>query len=298
MIFIQFVMIVTMMITLPFSHSDSCTLWGSLGSLNKKDETLIAKNRDWKPDHIQIVKIAKPKSGYDYLGLYAEGNDEPGMKAGINQRGLVIVSASASSLPKKERKESTHKNGLMKKILSTYDRVDDILKHQKMFSQTRPLFYMMADKNKMIYIEVGLNGEYSITEQTHGVLYHTNHYLNNDLSSFNKIVGESSLKRFERIKYLLTHSPVGLSFDEFINMSKDQNDGPHNSIFRTGKSQQDERTLATWIVSIPKNDGPMIYIKLRNPGESEKEFKSKIDDTFWRKNGLQTYPIFQESPER
>lgn len=79
-----------------FGNAFPCTLWGSIGSVNQtRDVTFIVKNRDWRPNQTQTLKIVKSAKGYPYLGLYALGDDEPGLKAGINKKGLVIISASA-----------------------------------------------------------------------------------------------------------------------------------------------------------------------------------------------------------
>jgi len=55
----------------------------------------VVKNRDWWPDHRHEIKRVTPKPGFRYYGLFATGNDEPGLKAGVNEKGLVVVSATA-----------------------------------------------------------------------------------------------------------------------------------------------------------------------------------------------------------
>jgi isopenicillin-N N-acyltransferase like protein len=266
-------------------NASACTLWGSIGSANRtRDETIIAKNRDWRPNQTQILKIVKPVNGYAYLGLYVQG--EPGLKAGINKKGLVIISASAGSIPHKERKRATGKKGIMRQILSTYSSVDDIVNDQKIFSQARPVILMIADKNTILCVEIGLNGNYFLTKRTDGTIGHTNHFLSPTLVADNRKVGESSRKRLEKIQDLLAGSPAGWSLTEHIRISEDQSAGPRNSIMRTGAHQDDERTLATWIAVVPKGGTPMIYTKLRNPGESDKVYRYQTDDTFWKQVAL------------
>ena len=69
----------------------ACTLWGAAGAA-ANGGTLISKNRDWAPDHHQVLKKVHPKKGWAYFGLYAEGNGDAGLKAGVNEKGLTIVS--------------------------------------------------------------------------------------------------------------------------------------------------------------------------------------------------------------
>lgn len=265
----------------------TCTLWGSTGCLNQTGNvTIIAKNRDWKPNHTQILRIVSPADGYDYLGLYATGDDEPGLKAGINRKGLVILSASAGSIPREERQRVQGKRGVMKGILSTYSSVDEVISDQNIFSEARPSFLMLADQNSIISVEIGLNGRFVLTRQDNGNISHTNHYVSPDLLMDNQKIGESSRKRMKKIEELLASRSSCFSLADYIRISEDQSDGPKNSILRTGVHPGDERTLATWIASIPQNGSPLVYIKLRNPGEADKVISYRLDSNFWERKEL------------
>ncbi|VEB42527.1 Acyl-coenzyme A:6-aminopenicillanic acid acyl-transferase [Chromobacterium violaceum] len=70
---------------LAFPPVDACTLWGAAGTASMEG-SLLAKNRDWKPDHAQSLRLLHPEHGYAYLGLYADNGSEPGIKAGVNQK--------------------------------------------------------------------------------------------------------------------------------------------------------------------------------------------------------------------
>ena len=262
----------------------ACTLWGSAGAVNQGGEvTLIAKNRDWKPNQTQILRIVRPDKGYAYLGLFAVGGDEPGLKAGINRKGLVIISASAGSIPKKERKQAPGKKGLMRRILSSYSTVDEVLKDRSIFSRARSQFLMMADDKALLNIEIGLNGRYSLKTQRNGTLCHTNHFLGPDMLAENRRIGNSSRTRLKRIADLLAGPPAGgFALADFVRMSEDQHDGPRNSILRQGAFPGDEKTVATWIAAIPRNGAPTVRIALWNPGEAEQILHFRLDEAFWR----------------
>ena len=247
---------------------------------------MIAKNRDWRPDQNQILKIVKPAEGYEYLGLFAEGDDDPGLKAGINRKGLVIISASASSIPRIERKQVTGKRGVMKMILETYASVDEVLKDQNLFLRARPSFLMIADKRSIVCVEIGLNNRYSLTRQDNGTISHTNHYLSPSLLADNRKIGKSSRKRLEEIQAWLSHPLSGFSLADYIHISEDRSNGPNDSILRTGGAPGAERTMATWITALPRRGIPKVYIKLRNPGVTERVFNYRLDDAFWRQTEL------------
>ncbi|HPZ09218.1 MAG TPA: carcinine hydrolase/isopenicillin-N N-acyltransferase family protein, partial [Candidatus Eremiobacteraeota bacterium] len=92
---------------------------------------------------------------------------------------------------------------------------------------------------------------------------------------------ESSKIRYNRIKYLLENHANPLKIEDFIDMSQDTHDGPDNSIWRTGSTPKKTRTLGTWIVAIPKNDFPELYIKFANPEEDERIYRFTLDEAFW-----------------
>lgn len=269
----------------------ACTLWGSAGAVNQGgDVTLIAKNRDWAPDQTQILRIVRGERGYAYLGLFAMGGDDAGLKAGINRKGLVIVSASAGSIPKKERRQASGKRGLMRRILSNYGSVDEVLNDRRIFSQARPLFLMMADRRKILCVEIGLHGRYSLAARNNGALSHTNHFLSPDMLQENRKIGNSSRIRLKRIQDLLAPPAGGFTLADFIRMSADQHDGPSNSILRRGAYPGDEKTVATWIAALPRNGAPTVQITLRNPAEKNKTFRCRLDGAFWRQNeGLKAF---------
>jgi isopenicillin-N N-acyltransferase like protein len=260
----------------------SCTLWGAAGESASSKGTLIIKNRDWAPDHTQKLKIVTPKSGHRYFGLFAEGNNDSGIKAGINDKELAIISASASSIPRKVRKTQTDVSGIISKILSTYGSVDELLADKQMLSHGRAGFFIISDKIKIAVIEIGLEGTFAIKIRKSGTVSHTNHFLESSMLDQNQKIGKSSISRFDRISRLMSESNPPFTVDMFKKFSDDRLNGPDNSIWRTGSTSKSEKTLATWLVENPHAGSPVLYVRLANPGEEQKEFTFIIDEKFWR----------------
>lgn len=259
--------------------SQACTLWAAAGE-DASGGTLISKNRDWKPDHTQKLKLVRPKTGFAYFGLYAEGNDEPGLKAGVNEVGLTIISAS-SNIPRKLRDQQPGKHGIMTRILANYASVEALATDaNKVFPASRANFFMISDRSKILLAEVGLDGKYSIKITNTGPVTHTNHYLDPQLSAeFNKKIGPSSATRFARINTLLEQTPHPFTLAQFAAISRDHNDGPDNSLWRNGK----EFTLASWIVATPASGAPRLRVVIANPNEAETTQEFLLDDAFWAK---------------
>ncbi|WP_177187844.1 carcinine hydrolase/isopenicillin-N N-acyltransferase family protein [Formivibrio citricus] len=260
--------------------AQACTLWAAAGP-DAGGGTLLSKNRDWAPDHVQILKYERPFGGHVFFGLYAEGNNDPGIKNGINEKGLSIVSASASSIPKKMRAHQPGKRGVIRTILSRYASVDELAADaDRVFSGARANFYLVSDRSKVLLAEVGLDGKFSYRVVDKGVQTHTNHYLDPKLAEFNVSIGQSSSTRQARINELLTQSPRPFTTEKFAAISRDRNDGPDNSLWRNGK----QHTVASWIVHSPASGPQKLRVVLANPDQPEALHEYTLDEAFWKKN--------------
>lgn len=244
-----------------------CTLWAAAGEAVAGGGSIIAKNRDWRPDHRQELRLITPRQGLRFYGLYAVGGDAPGLKAGVNERGLVAVSASAGSLSPGERAVAEGVGGSMARLLAGCAGVDEALARLELFR--KPQFVMLADARKIAWVETAADGRTAVRVRDNGVLYHTNHYLADSLQGANSRIGTSSRLRLERVEALMAGSGR-VTMEDFVRISADRAGGPDNSLWRTGGRPAAARTLATWIVALPPRGGAAVYVKLANPGEPER----------------------------
>ncbi|MGE4589195.1 MAG: C45 family autoproteolytic acyltransferase/hydrolase [Acidaminococcaceae bacterium] len=272
-IFVNLLIAITLFISAP---AEACTLWAANGSMVDNGGTLIVKNRDWKPDQHQVIKFVPSQDGYSYFGIYAEGKPA-GMKVGINEKGLVVMTATAGSIPSKERKAMPNKPGL-RKLLNECASVDEALLRTDLF--VGPKILMLADSKKVATVEIGPDERFSVEITENGSIYHTNHYVLEDMLDLNKKIGTSSQKRYDRIDQLLNEGNLPYTLDEFLAFSSDQNDGPDNSIFRIGSTPAKTRTMAVWAVKIPKQGSPEVYVRMLNPNEAETSCKIIANDFF------------------
>ncbi len=258
----------------------ACTLWGAAG-VDAGGGTIISKNRDWKPDHVQVLKMQRPTNGYAYFGLYAEGNDAPGIKEGINEKGLTVVTASAGTIPKQTREAQPGKGSLISTLLANCANCDEVLAQQdKLFSQRRPTFVMIADRKQILMLEVGLQGRYSMRAVKTGTVVHANHYLDEAMQEFNLKTNRSSCARVKRIADLLQAAPRPFDTAQFASMSRDRHGGPNNSLWRTGTNGC---TLSSWIVETPAQGAPRLRVLIANPNQPEELRQYVLDNTFWKK---------------
>jgi isopenicillin-N N-acyltransferase like protein len=279
---------------LPF-QARGCTLWGAAGE-EASGGTLVSKNRDWKPDHVQVLKLRRDGK-YAYLGLYAEGNDEPGIKQGVNEAGLSVLTASASALPKDQRKAQPGTPSLMSTLLARYASCDQVLAdQQKLFAHRKPSFLLISDRHQLILLEVGLQGQFATRVVKAGTVTHSNHYLEPALAECNKTVGPSSATRLKRISELLQAAPRPLGIAAFAEMSQDRHDGTNNSLWRTGTGSC---TLSSWILQSPAQGAPTLRVLIANPGRPEALESFVLDDQFWQQPpaSVLPYPI-KRLPEK
>jgi len=259
---------------------DACTLWAAAGERVAHGGCLIAKNRDWTPEPSE-VRFVHPKAGFWFLGLFPIRNGkQKGVVAGVNEKGLVVVTATASSIPQADRKKGGR--GLMRQLLNVFSTVEDVLVNKSLFSQTHPSMYLIADRHRVAWIEVAPRGRFTLRTTDSGVLTHTNHYLDETLIGVNGKIGRSSRTRLGRIGELLDRRTAPLTLEDFIAFSQDRNDGPDGGLWRTGGKPDGKRTLASWIVSLPSATPPELFVRLANPGDAERTMRMTLDGPFWK----------------
>jgi len=257
----------------------ACTLWAAAGTEVAGGGTLLSKNRDWRPDHRQELRLVRPKSGFAYFGLYAVDGSEPGLKAGINERGLTIVSASAE-MTREEREARKSKRGVMTRVLRAVASTDEFLARADEFlTDAKAEFLLVADGRRALSVEISPDGRRAIVETTSGVIAHTNHYLAPALAEGRPKIGRSSATRLNRVRALLEGSARPLTLDRFVAIGRDQNDGPDDSLWRTGR----EHTMASWIVREIPGAAPILRVVIANPGAEEVTRVFTLDDGFWAK---------------
>ncbi len=259
----------------------ACTLWGAAGS-DASGGTIVLKNRDWKPDHVQVLKMHRGEKGYAYFGICTvyPGKSPEGLAAAVNEKGLSVFTAAAGCIPKSMWEDRPVKRDFVKGLLSDYATCDEVLaKKDAIFPALRPAFVMIADRKMILMVEVGLDGKYAVKAVENGVVAHSNHFLDKSLTEFNFKVEETSLTRFDHITQLLKTGRRPFNTESFAVMSKDQHDGPNNSLWRTGPVA---RTLATWIVETPARGAPKLRVVIANPGQEEQTHSFVLDEKFWK----------------
>jgi isopenicillin-N N-acyltransferase-like protein len=276
----------------------ACTLFAAAGGSVRGGGTIIAKNRDRCP-LASGLKVFAPEDGYRFLGLVSlDSPNEPAV-AGINEKGLVVVDASPSSLAP-HQEDACRAIPLTQALLTRCASVQEVLAQKKLLTASYPVFEMVADRRHVAVIEIAPGGQVAIQVSDRGALCHTNHYVSAQLLGANQMPCHSSRVRWRRIQQLLTGQGRPFSFADFLAFSQDRVAGPDNSINRLGSRPGATRTLATFVVHLA-DEVPHIFVRMSNPGGADTVVNFRLDPAMWGK-GLQekirevmTRPAFLQS---
>ena len=261
-------------------YAFACSLWAATGDRLIDGGTLVGMTWDVPQETKGELKLVIPKKGFRYLGLFLlEAKISAKIVAGINEHGLVTVTATADTVALK--KKLTGHSDLVETILTSFSSVDAVFANKAHFARSSPLFLIVADQSKVALVQIGTGGHFSVETTSNGLFYQTNHYTNQNLLKENERYIENSLLRLNRLQYLLVNYHDRFSIDDFNALAGDKNNGPDNSIWRIGSSPKKERTLASWVVFLPMNSSPELYFKLVNPDSNELNYDIKLDKPFW-----------------
>ncbi|MBA4419519.1 MAG: hypothetical protein C0392_16695 [Syntrophus sp. (in: bacteria)] len=87
--------------------------------------------------------------------------------------------------------------------------------------------------------------------------------------------------RFDRMGYLLKNYTQPFTIEYFITLGQDKAAGVDNSILSTGSTHDKKRTLANWIVLMPREGPPELHVSLFGPDDTVKELDIRLDRSFW-----------------
>lgn len=268
---VSFILLTSICLALWPLKSDACTLWAVAGDSVQGGGTILSKNRDWIPNHQQQLRLVKPIHGYRYISLYAEGS---GTKAGINEKGLSVVSASPPSYLEAPTNWQGKQGNTF--LLANYATVDQAVKalHKGDWA-AGPENILLADGHEIVDIEFGLNGSFNINTRTSsGQAFQTNHYLSEKLKYLNPEKLGSSKSRYDRIRELL-ESKMAASVEDTKTFSNDP------TLWRQGNGKADSvRTMSSWIVSRVPDGTTRLYVKMANPNKPVKEYEFNTQEIF------------------
>lgn len=230
----------------------ACTVWGAAGAeFVKGGGVLAAKIRDEKPLP-QSYRRVEDGDGYAFEGLFAGPRGR--FNTGVNAKGLFVGRAAASSVSWDTRlkfREFRSPEGYRgpEYLARRCATVEEALARTEVFTG-RPVTLILADSKETAVVEVLPDGTHTVERRENGFVTHTNHYKQPASVPFNEKTGKSSETRLARINALLEGSEKPWTLEDFAAWTRDRNDGPDRSLFRTGSKKGGTRTLAAVTVRL------------------------------------------------
>ncbi|MBP1750111.1 MAG: peptidase acyl-coenzyme A:6-aminopenicillanic acid acyl-transferase [Deltaproteobacteria bacterium] len=260
------------------AHGEACTLWASAGDVVAGGGVIIAKNRDNSSSLHSKIGLVFPEKGYRFLGILdTEANGY--VVAAVNEKGLVVVNASANSVRRSKRHVATE--DVTQRVLEKFDSVDSLAREKGFFRKTHPAIYLIADSSKIMSVEVAPGGNTAIKVKDNGSVAFTNHYTAENLSHSNERVSRESLMRLKRINQLIGGLERAHTLDDFISISRDRNSGGPGAVMRDPRQGSVIRTLATFVIRLEHGSAPTVYTQIFNEGTAPETFAAKLDRNFW-----------------
>ena len=212
--------------------AEGCTTWAASGSTTAGGEPILAKNRDYHPDHLPLQNVvrAMPDTGHTYLYVSSAGS--PGVfSAGINQAGLAIADTHVYS---RDLGPGLPSYALMMHILEASDSVSSALEYLRAVPRLGRNNLILADAAGHLAVFEGGHTRYGLFESHGGALVNTNHFASDEMQDCFVAVdpplarGRSS-GRYESVSRALTGAQgrIDLSFARGLAAA---HDGPLSSI--------------------------------------------------------------------
>ena len=212
--------------------AEGCTTWAASGSATADGQPILAKNRDYRADHLPppIVVFAAPDSGYPYL--YASSAGSPGVfSAGMNQAGLAVADTHVYST---DLGPGLPSYSLMMHTLESHDTVSSALDYLRAVPRLGRNNLILGDATGHLAILEGGHSRYGLLESHSGTLVNTNHFVSDEMRGYYAQVDPPQARgrstgRYDMASRALggAHGQIDVSFAKALAAT---HDGPLGSI--------------------------------------------------------------------
>lgn len=228
---------------------EGCTTWVASGSATAGGQPILAKNRDYRPDHLPLQNVvhAKPDTGYAYLYVSSAGS--PGVfSAGINQTGLAIADTHVYST---DLGPGLPSYALMMHVLEGHDSVSSALDYLRATPRLGRNNLILADATGHMAVFEGGHTRHGLFESHDGALVNTNHFASNEMRGYFAAVDPPlargrSLGRHEMVSRALARAS-GRIDPLFAQELAAAHDGPLSSICCHPEADTDVTTISASI---------------------------------------------------
>lgn len=230
--------------------AEGCTTWAASGSATAGGQPILAKNRDYRSDHLPLQNVvhATPDAGYPYLYVSSAGS--PGVfSAGINRAGLAVADTHVYST---DLGPGLPSYALMMRVLEDHDSVSSALETLRAAPRLGRNNMILADATGHLAVFEGGHSRYGLFESRDGALVNTNHFVGDEMRGCFAAVDppqarDHSLGRYETVRRALAaaHGRIDAAFAQGLAAT---HDGPLNSICCHPQANDNVTTISAVIL--------------------------------------------------
>ncbi len=159
--------------------SQGCTCWAATAPITQDGNSILVKNRDYRPTHqdLQCLARAHPAHGYRYIYVTSAGS--PGVfSSGMNETGLAVVDTHVMSL---DMGPGLTRYSVMMEILEHHHSVSSALDYLNSIPHLGNGTLTLLDAHgEMVVFETG-HKESGVLLPQNGWIVSTNHYVSTQL---------------------------------------------------------------------------------------------------------------------
>lgn len=237
------------LLTRDTARSEGCTTWAATGSATVDGLPILAKNRDYRLEHLplQTVSRVEPAVGYRYVCAGSAGS--PGVYCGgINEAGLAVADTHVAS---------THMGpglpdyALMMHLLENHDAVPAAVDYLQSVPRLGRNHLIMADARGEVAVLESGHSSYGLFSTRDGALVNTNHPISPTLRRHFTDLSPPDVKgntfhRYDKVSEAVraAHGRIDITFARRLMAV---HDGPLASVCRHPMAGCDSATIAACI---------------------------------------------------
>jgi predicted choloylglycine hydrolase len=161
------------------AFGDGCTVWAATRSITRDGVPILAKNRDYRPNHplLSCLARARPAQGYGYL--YATSAGSPAVfSSGMNEVGLAVADTHVTSL---DVGPGVARYSAMMEILEHHHSVESALDYLRQVPHIGDGTLVLADSaGELAVFETGYT-TCAVLRAEHDFVVSTNHFRSQEL---------------------------------------------------------------------------------------------------------------------
>ncbi|MBN1660172.1 MAG: hypothetical protein JXA93_17360 [Anaerolineae bacterium] len=228
--------------------AEACTTWAASGAATTRGEPVLAKNRDYRLDHLPLQTLVRAAPEAGHRTLYVSSAGGPGVfSAGMNDAGLSVADTHVYST---DLGPGLPSYALMMHVLEGHDTVATALDYLRAAPRLGRNNLLLADATGHLAVFEGGHSRYGLLESHDGVLVNTNHFVTDEMRDCYAPVEsrgrERSLGRHEQASRALAaaHGQIDAPFARRLAAS---HNGPLHSICCHPEPGNDAMTISAAI---------------------------------------------------